>query len=201
MWQEHFSSHYKQISITELNQESNCTLCGHPIYKNVGVIKRTGGKEVVVDGQTFSIPDIMTVGCDCYGLKNGSSIINIIDKLQKDFPGLEVKLYEGKIMVLDLISQLSKIKHSSYKLMIPMRYLYVSDCNKLYDCLNRSQYNNIVITQKMINGWGDVVFSPYNTPLSKVHTDRVSLWMLEQLGNSRIYPGTILIINSDMFNK
>lgn len=165
------------------------------------MIKRTGDKLVTVDGQTFSIPDIMVVGCDCYGLKNGSSIINIIDKLQKEFPGLEVKLYEGKIMVLDLISQLSKIKHSSYKLMIPMRYLYVSDCNKLYDCLSRSQYNNIVITHKMINGWGDIIFSPYSTPLSKVYTDRVSLGMLNQLGNSRIYPGTILIINSDMFKN
>lgn len=165
------------------------------------MIKRTGAKFVELDGQTFSIPDMIVVGCDCYGLKNGSSILNIIDKLQKHFPGLQVQLYEGKIKVLDLISQLSKFKTNSYKLMIPMRYLYVSDNSMLLNCLNRSQQNNIAITLKMVNGWGNVVFKPYERPIAKIHTSRVSSYMLDILSNHRIYPGTILIINSDIFNK
>ena len=63
----------------------------------MGVIKRTGAKVVNCKGVDFSIPDIMLVGCDCYGIKSGSSLTKIIEKLQAEFPGLVVKLYDNKI--------------------------------------------------------------------------------------------------------
>lgn len=202
MWDEYFAPHYKQISISELTEESNCTLCGHPIYKSVGVIKRTGAKVVNCKGVDFSIPDVMLVGCDCYGIKSGSSLTKIIEKLQAEFPGLVVKLYDNKIMLLDLLSQLSKIQHNSYKIMIPVRYLYCSNYEKLMFALNRSQYNYFVKSNKCITGWGKVVFKSYEKPLKRTRITKIGdSNLLETYFTDPYYEGSVVIINSDVFTK
>lgn len=175
-------------------------MCGHPIYKSIGYIKRTGDKVVNCRGVDISIPDIMTVGCDCYGLKSGSSLIKIIEKLQSEFPGLVVKLYDKKIKVLDLIYQLSKIKHNAYKIMIPLRYLFCSDYDKLINALNRSNYNYLVKSGKALTGWSNVVFKPYDKPLKRTCTFKINDPMsMETYFTDPYFEGSVLIINSDIY--
>ena len=115
-WINYFAHNYTRITISQLNQESNCTLCGHPIYKEVGLLERTGSKVVNYKGIDFSIPDKIEVGCDCYGY-NIKPVLNIIEKLRSFFPNLKVELDEDKIEINKLIISLINysLKNASNK--------------------------------------------------------------------------------------
>lgn len=171
-WINYFAHNYTRITISQLNQESNCTLCGHPIYKEVGMLERTGSKVVNYKGIDFSIPDKIEVGCDCYGY-NIRPVLNIVEKLRSIFPNLKVELDKDKIEIIKLIQALFDYSRTNavsmnYKILIPVKYLTCNNYAKLSYCMQRTMWPRYYPSTTIKKNISDVVFPSYAKPLSNV---------------------------------
>lgn len=204
VWHSNFASEYTRIHITELKQESNCSLCGHPIYKQVGRLELTGQKLITYKNEVVSLPDTMLVGCDCYGNKLGP-VLKIIDKLQYKFNLIEVSLEQDKINLLRLVSELVKYRLrnscvSPYKIMIPVKYLYCENHKTLASWMTRTQWTRYYPTTKPKKNWSNVVFNAYEKPMAKVRpgtgTNTKETWEYVFLNTEYI-----IVINSDMIDN
>lgn len=187
-----------------MNQESNCTLCGHPIKKEVGLLERTGSKVVNYKGIDFSIPDKIEVGCDCYSYKI-RPVLNIVEKLRDVFTNLKVELDEDKIDINKLIQALFDycIKNNvnmNYKILIPVKYLTCNNYKLLSNCMQRTIWTRYYPTTKAKKNISDVVFPSYEKPLSNV---RPGTWANTWENWAEIFDNEnyIIVINRDMIDK
>jgi hypothetical protein len=187
-----------------LKQESNCTLCGHPIYKEVGILERTGSKVVNYKGIDFSIPDKIEVGCDCYGY-NIRPVLNIVEKLRSIFPNLKVELDEDKIEIIKLIQALfdygrTNAVSMNYKILIPVKYLTCNDYILLSNLMQRTMWTRYYPTNKTKKNISDVVFNSYDKPLSNI---RPGTWpnTCENWGEIFDNENYIVVINKDMIDN
>lgn len=203
-WKNYFAHNYTRITISQLNQESNCTLCGHPIFKEVGLLERTGSKVVNYKGIDFSIPDKIEVGCDCYGY-NIKPVQNIIEKLRGAFPNLKVELDEDKIDINKLIQALfnygiTNAVSMNYKILITVKYLTCNDYIQLSNCMQFTAWPRYYPTNKSKKNISDVVFPSYAKPLSKI---RPGTWpnTCEKWGDIFDNENYIVVINRDMIDN
>lgn len=203
-WKKYFAQHYTRITISQLNQESNCTLCGHPIFKEVGLLERTGSKVVNYKGIDFSIPDKIEVGCDCYSDKI-TPVLKIIEKLRGEFPNLKVELDEDKIEINKLIISLMNysLKNTifkNYKILIPVKYLTCNKYEDLSNCMQRTMWTRYYPTDKAKKNISDVVFNSYDKPLSNV---RPGTWSNTWQNWAEIFDNEnyIVVINRDMIDN
>lgn len=204
IWNNHFSKEYTRICLHELNQESHCSLCGHEIYSQEGKIVRTGNKIVQYNGIDVSIPDEMTVGCDCYG-NNIKPLLNIVSKLEEKFNLIEIPIDKDKINILRLISELARYELRntcvpSYKIMIPVKYLYCSNYDTMANWMGRTMWTRYYPTTKAKKNITDVIFGIYDKPLANVRPGTwgncSNTWKVI-FNNSEF----IVVINSDMIKN
>ena len=198
IWSQYFAPYYEQITLNSLNEESHCTLCGHIIYNQIGLIEKTRTGDIICEGKTFQVPYTMKVGCDCYGLK-GSGIFKIINRLNDMFPNLKVQVRKGKIKVdvlcKDLHYEMLKNKPAKhYKMFLPMKYLTCGDEEWLQELLDKSDYPYLILSQKNKQGWSDVFYEWYERPISDVRTTHSlsSVWLHHYMTQPE---GNILIID------
>lgn len=201
VWQQYFAQNYTRINISRLNEDSFCTLCGHDIHKQIGELELTGNKVVNFKDEDVEIPNKINVGCDCYANKLGP-VLKIIEKLQDNFNGIRVSIEDDKINILKLIHELMLYYErntiwNDYKIMIPIKYLVCNDYDTLNKCMVKTNYPKYYPTSKAKKGISDVVFKPYDKPLSKVKVgwcnNTMDLWM-DVFDNDEY----IIVINSDM---
>lgn len=204
IWMNNFAPEYTRIYIQELNEDSNCTLCGHDIHKQKGRLMLTGNKTVNYENNQITLPDTIDVGCDCYGYKLGP-VLNIIDKLQAKFNNINVPLEKDQINILRLIAELITYHRNNscvnpYKILIPVKYLYCSDFGLLSDCMSKTQYTRYFPCKTSKKNIADVVFLAWARPLSKVRPGMLSN---NYYNWSSIFdnPNYIIVINSDMIDN
>lgn len=216
IWNMYFAPSYDKLTLMSLDEHSNCTLCGHAISKQIGIIERTGQKTVQMGNHTVTIPDSIRVGCDCYGLKS-TSVIDIIDKIQDKFPGIKVPLWNGKLNFPDLVMYLYKYREDTGidldgKFIIPVKYIDFSKIirNKLQgklsqyariaDILRLSDYNNCIVSDTRLRGWKDVYYGKYDKPIKNKKTLKVDSG--QHLKNIVLYcPESIIIFDLNIVNK
>lgn len=172
VWKEYFAPSYTRINISRLNEDTFCTLCGHDIHKQLGELELTGNNVVKFKDEDVVLPNKINVGCDCYANKLGP-VLKIVEKLQDNFNGIRVSIEGDKINILKLINELMLYYErnsiwNDYKIMIPVKYLVCNHYDLLNDCMIRTKQPKYYPTNKAKKGISNVVFKPYDKPLSKV---------------------------------
>lgn len=201
VWHQYFADNYTRINISQLNEASFCTLCGHPIRKQIGELILTGNKVVKFKNEDVVLPNKINVGCDCYANKLGA-VLNIVEKLQNNFNGIQVSIVNDKINILSLIYELMLYYERNsfwkkYKIMIPVKYLVCNDYDTLNDCMIRTKQTQYYFAENAKKGISNVVFKTYEIPLSNVRkgicNNTKEHW--EMLFGCKDF---IIVINSDM---
>ena len=178
IWAQHFAPYYEQITLSEVNSESHCTLCGHPIYNFVGKIEKTLPGDITFEDVIFQVPNTMEVGCECYELR-GSGLFKIIKTINEKFPGIKVKVRNGKILLDSLLADIyeqmkNKPLDKHYKMFIPIKYLTCNHFDMIYQLLQKSEYPYLIYSEKDKKGWADVFYEYWEKPISNVKPKRIN---------------------------